>query len=488
MKILTGKQIKDADWFTIQNEPIESVQLMERASQAVAGWIYDNVDRNEPLLFVIGKGNNGGDGLAVARMLHEAGFRCGIYMVFDKNTLSNECFINYERLPVDIQRVDNIEDLVGRKYTIVDALLGTGVRGEVLEPISSLIETINNMPNKVISIDIPSGMHTETGNDEEQMIMKADITLTLEYPKLAMLLPEAGDFCGELVVLPIRLDPEFMDKVETPYYYITQKKVESLSLSRSVFGHKGTYGHALLICGSRSMSGAAVLATAGALRSGCGLVTLHLPAEERFAVQAVCPSALLSLDDDICFSGLPGNLSRYKSIGIGCGLGQSQVTVNAFEEFLKTVDQPIVLDADALNILSDNNDFLQYIPRNSILTPHPGELRRLVGDWENDDQKMELSSAFAEMIQSVVIVKGAHTMVCMPDGRFYFNSTGNSGMAKGGSGDVLTGYITGLIARGYSPENAAIVGVYHHGLAGDLAAGQLGMEAMNSRDIVDYFG
>jgi len=488
MKILTGKQIKDADWYTIENEPIESVQLMERASQAIAGWIYDNVDRSEPLLFVIGKGNNGGDGLAVARMLYEAGYRCGVYMVFDRNTLSTECLINYERLPVDIPAINNIEDVIGRRYTIIDALLGTGVKGEVLEPISSLIDTINHMPNKVISIDIPSGMHSETGNDEDQMIVKADITLTLEYPKLAMMLPEAGDYCGDLVILPIRLDPEFMEEVQTPYHYITDKEISDIRLTRSKFAHKGTYGHALLICGSRGMSGAAVLATGGALRSGCGLVTLHVPADERLSVQTNYPSALLSLESNSCFSELPADLLRYQAIGIGCGLGRAEATVNAFEELLKSVDQPIVIDADALNILSDNNDFLQYIPENSILTPHPGELRRLVGDWENDEQKMELASAFAEMIQSIVIVKGAHTMISMPDGRIYFNSTGNSGMAKGGSGDVLTGYITGLLARGYSPENAAILGVYNHGSAGDLAAENIGVEAMNSKDIIDYIG
>lgn len=490
MKILTGRQIKEADKHTIKNEPIESIQLMERASQAIAQWISDNVEQDESLLFVIGKGNNGGDGLAVARILHGMGYHCSVYMVFDKNFLSDECYINYERLPSGITLIDNIEDAAGEKYTIIDALLGTGVKGHVAEPLSSLIEVINHMPNTVISIDMPSGMCSEMGNDASQVIIDADVTLTLEYPKLAMLLPEAGEYCGNLVILPIGLDKEFIEEADSPYYYITDADsfIEKLVLARPKFSHKGTYGHALLICGSLGMSGAAVLSTGAALRSGCGLVTLHLPYEERFAVQALYPSAMLSLDEEECFSHLPEDISRYNVIGIGCGLGQSPKTVKAFEDLLKAVDRPMILDADALNILSDNNDFLKYIPEGSILTPHPGELRRLIGDWENEEQKLDLSSALAFMLRSIIVVKGAHTMICMPDGRFYFNSTGNSGMAKGGSGDVLTGYITGLVARGYSTEDAAILGVYNHGLAGDITAGHFGIEGMNSRDIIDFLG
>lgn len=486
MKILIGRQIKDADRRTMEVEPIESVQLMERASQAIANWITDNISRDEPLLFVVGKGNNGGDGLAVARILHHAGFRCSVYMVYDKNSLSNECYINYERLPRDITIIDNLESVEGRRFTFIDALLGTGLNGEVQEPISSLIDTINSMPNTVISIDLPSGMRSELGNDASQVIIRADMTLTLQFPKLAMLLPEAGEYAGDLVVLPIGLDQYFMDEANSPYYYITEKQIKDMTLTRHNFAHKGLYGHALLICGSAGMMGAAALATGAALRSGCGLVTLHLPYNERIAVQTLHPSAMLSYDEEDYFSALPGNLSGYNTIGIGCGLGRHKETVRVFEQLLKEAEVPMVLDADALNILADNNDFLKYIPANSILTPHPGELRRLIGDWENEEQKIDLSGGLASMLHSIVIVKGMHTMICMPDGRIYFNSTGNSGMAKGGSGDVLTGYITGLLARGYSPEDAAILGVYNHGQAGDLAASHYGIEGMNSRDIIDY--
>lgn len=486
MKILIGRQIKDADKRTMEVEPIESLQLMERASQAIANWIADNMSRNESLLFVIGKGNNGGDGLAVARILHHAGYRCLVYMAFDKNSLSNECHINYEHLPHDITIIDDLERVEDKQFTLIDALLGTGLNGEVREPISSLIETINRMPNRVISIDLPSGIHSEPGNNDGQIIIHADITLTLEFPKLATLLPEAGEYAGNLVVLPIKLDRNFMDQAASPYYYITGKQIKDIALGRPNFVHKGMYGHALLICGSAGMMGAAALATGAALRSGCGLVTLHLPYEERVAVQTLYPSAMLSYDNKHYFSHLPDNLGRYTTIGIGCGLGQKKETVQAFEKLLKETQSPMVLDADALNILAGNNDFLKYIPARSILTPHPGELLRLVGHWKNEEQKIELSGALASMLHCIIIVKGMHTMICMPDGRFYFNSTGNSGMAKGGSGDVLTGYITGLLARGYAPEDAAVLGVYNHGQAGDLAAAHYGIEGMNSRDIIDY--
>ncbi|MFV0418612.1 MAG: NAD(P)H-hydrate dehydratase [Dysgonomonas sp.] len=483
MRILTGEQIKEADRYTIENEPISSIDLMERASTAIAQWIDSNTDKNKSLLFLIGKGNNGGDGLAVARILYHTGYNCSIYLPFEKDQLSEDCLYNLNRLPTGVNRVEDLDNISSNTF-IVDALLGTGVKGKLKEPLLSIIEKVNILNNKVISIDLPSGMMTEFGNNG-QKIIKADITLTLQFPKLAMLLPEAGEYCGEIEILPIGLSKNYINSSSTSFHYITKTLINNTIIKRAKFGHKGTFGHALLICGSKGMGGAAALSTGAALRSGCGLVTLHTPDRERFATQTNYPSAMLSLDSDDYFSELPADLPKYTAIGIGCGLNQMPRTIDAFKQLLVSVNKPMVIDADALNIISNHYKLRYHIPENSILTPHPGELRRLVGDWDNEKHKLELVRRLASSLKSIVIVKGAHTMVCLPDGSCYFNSTGNSGMAKGGSGDVLTGYITGLLARGHNSTEASFIGVYNHGLAGDKAAMKHGMESMNSKDLID---
>lgn len=482
MKILTDLQIKEADRYTIQNEPISSIDLMERASMNIALWIDKHIAKEHPLLFLIGKGNNGGDGLAAARILYEKGFKCSLFLAFTEEYLSEESKFNFKRLPTNINILDTIS--VSRETIIIDALLGTGVKGAVKDPILSIIKEVNSLPNEVISIDLPSGMISEFGN-EDQVIIKASTTLTLEFPKLAMLLPEAGNFCGNIEIIPIQLHKGFINDSDSPFYYTTEKLAKTLTLKRDKFAHKGTYGHALLICGSTGMMGAAVLATGAALRSGCGLVTVHTPKEERAIIHTTHPSAIVSLDEEEYFSSFPEDLSKYTTIGIGPGLGQNTETAKAFESLLKRYSKPMVIDADALNILANNYRFRHHIPEGSILTPHLGELERLVGKWDNEQHKLKLARRLASNTKSIVIVKGAHTMICTPDGKYYFNSTGNSGMAKGGSGDILTGFITGLLARGYSSLHAAILSTYLHGVAGDKAAIKLGEESMNSSDIIN---
>jgi NAD(P)H-hydrate epimerase len=490
MKIFTKEQIKEADKYTIENEPVASIDLMERASESIAGWLGENIDRQTPLLFVVGKGNNGGDGLAVARILRQKGFDCSVYLAYGKDFTNEECRINLERLPADIPFIDNLAEIDERRL-IIDALLGTGIAGNVREPAASVIAQINRLNNKVISIDLPSGMSTEPPtlpcryNDETEsrQIIEADITLTLEFPKLAMLLPETGEYAGTIVTLPIGLSKQYMEQTESPYYYIDKPFVDRLKKKRLKFGHKNTYGHALLICGSKNMIGAAILATGAALRSGCGLVSVHIPYSERVALQTKFPAAILSFDKSGYFSELPGDLNKYNAIGTGCGLGTRPETAKALESLLKSVKTPLVIDADALNIIAMNKELLKYIPPNSVLTPHPGELKRLTGEWDSEENKSKKTMSLASETKSIVVVKGAHTAIYLPDGRVYFNSTGNPGMAKGGSGDVLTGLITGLLARGYSSFEAAVMGVYFHGLAGDKAQEKYGLESMNSQDI-----
>lgn len=484
MKILTAAQIREADRYTMQHEPIGSMELMERASETIAQWIANHIEQDTPLCFLIGKGNNGGDGLAVARMLFNAGYTCRVYTVFDKKELSEECRYNLERLPRGLKARPFAEAAVSREGIIVDALLGSGVRGAVEGPVAEAIGWINRQGVRVIAIDLPSGMQTEYGNTSPA-IVRASTTLTLEFPKLSLLLPEAGDCAGEIVVLSIGLDADFIKQADSSYVYVDEALIHQLLKPRRKFAHKGDYGHALLVCGSEGMIGAAVLSAGAALRSGCGLVTVHMPRREAGALYANCPSAMLSGDPQPYFSVLPADTDRFTVVGAGCGLGRHAESVKALEGLLK-LGKPMVLDADALNMLASNPGLQALVPPMSVLTPHPGELRRLVGEWSDDRQRNELALALSKRLASYVVVKGAHTMTCTPEGKCYFNSTGNPGMAKGGSGDVLTGLITGLMARGYRSGVAAVLGVYLHGAAGDKAADYYGQESMNSGDLLEF--
>lgn len=487
MKILTGEQIRQADMATIANEPVTSLALMERAAEAIAREICDIISEEDRLLFVTGKGNNGGDGLAVARILHNAGFHCSVMMLYPAGELSDDCRFNFERLPGDITVYDWAGSIPAEPCAtvVVDAILGTGLKGPASGETADVIEAVNHFDGPVISIDIPSGMPTEPSS-ETGPVVRADITLTIEFPKLSMLLPATGDRCGEIRIVPIDLDPVFMARAESPYRYVTQEFVASMLRGRPKFSHKGTFGHALIISGSAELFGAAILCVGGALRSGCGLVTTHIPRSMATAMYASAPSAMISADDGELFSALPRSLDRYTVCGCGPGLGQSEITATALERLIRAWARPMVLDADALNIIATNAGLRELIPAGSVLTPHPGEFARLVGKWNGEEEKLSKLRDLAVRLDSTVALKGAYTAVCVPDGTVYFNPTGTPGMAKGGSGDVLTGFITGLMARGYTANEAAVIGVWLHGKGGEKAASYYGAESMNSADLPDF--
>lgn len=484
MKILTSNQIKAADQFTIAHEPIASILLMERASIQMSHWVAQNIDKNKRIFFLIGKGNNGGDGLAMARILHHKGFDCCVYLACTEKELTEESLINFQRLSKTIIKHSSLDSIQSQDI-IIDALLGTGIRGFLKENLLHIVHYINHLNNTIISIDIPSGMKTEWKNNESQII-HADITLTLEFPKLAMLLPEAGECCGQVHIIPIGLDKKNLENVDTPFTLITEEYIKTLVTKRKKFAYKNKYGHSLLICGSEIMPGAAILATGGALRSGCGLVTTHIPHTLQSTIMVHYPSAMLSLDSNTHFSIFPTNIQQYSAIGIGCGLGKHADSTQAFKTLLETFHKPIVIDADALNMIDGNKNILSKIPPNSILTPHLGELKCLIGQWHSEKEKIDLTMQLAILYQLIIVVKGAYTMIVCPNREIYFNTTGNSGMAKGGSGDILTGIITGLLSRGYDSKRATLIGVYIHGLAGDKATEELGTEAMNSQDIISF--
>lgn len=501
MKILTGRMIQEADRLTAVARGITGLELMEEASEALAeaaGHIVaPEQTEKQPLLFVIGGGNNGGDGLAMARILHGRGYRCRVLLVSEPGSLSPDAGSNLRRLPADIE-VSSAEDAIrdngriaGEGQFVVDAILGSGVKGHVREPVAGIIRNLNSCGATVISVDMPSGLPTEPepvmADAPADTVVQAFATLTVGFPKLSLLLPETGNYGGRLTVTPLALDRAYIDSAESPYSYTELSDIARILRPRAGFSHKGDYGHALLVCGSAGMAGAAVLATFGALRSGCGLVTVHLPEKDRMAIYCNCPQAMVDSDSGSHFTELPADMSRYSAVGTGCGLGKHSESAAALRKLLET-GLPTVVDADALNIISGNREMLDLIPHGSVLTPHPGELRRLTGDWSGPYDRLEKAAALARRTGSCVTVKGAHTAVVSPQGQIAFNSTGNPGMAKGGSGDILAGLVTGLLASGYSAFDAARLGVWLHGMAGDLAAARYGQDGMNSLDIVPFIG
>lgn len=537
MKILTGKDIREADLYTIEHEPVASIELMERAALALEAEIAAAAETTEgqktaaeapEYLIIAGKGNNGGDGLAVARLLRgRFGDTRSISVILPAapDQLSPDCRLNMHLLPAGISifsfadghiTADGSEvppeQLFRRNTVVVDAILGTGVTGAVRGAALQAIRLVNEHSRRcrmVISIDMPSGLPTEPRNREEAAgadVIAADLTLTIEFPKLSLLLPETGRYAGRLRTVHIGLDRKFIDSRESAYAAVDAAYVPTLLRPRGEFDHKGTHGHALVIAGSAEYMGAAILCTGAALRSGCGLVSAHIPAAGRTAMLISHPAAIISADEAPVFSSHPADLGKYSAVAVGPGIGRSEAAAAALEKLLACLPQhpgirTTVLDADALNIISERPEMLAMIPEGSVLTPHVGELSRLLraagsrglledvapagAPWRDDLHKVALVRQLCARLKSVIVLKGAHTMVCSPDGRCFFNMSGNPGMAKGGSGDVLTGLVAGLAARGYDSLSAAILGVWFHGLAGDAAAALRGMEAMNAEDILE---
>jgi NAD(P)H-hydrate epimerase len=506
MKILDTAQIRALDAYTIQHEPIASVDLMERASLAFTAWFAARFDTSRPVKIFCGLGNNGGDGLAIARLLVAKKYTVSAYVVDYADKKSDDFMANYERLSklVIIQHIKSINNfpLVGDNDIFIDAIFGSGltrpVEGLVKEVVDLMQEEKATERVTIVSVDIASGLYADGPNPEGSTIVQPDYTVAFEVPKLAFLLPRNAPFVGEWHCVDIGLNKAFLEKTPTKYFYLDEKLAGSLLKPRSRYAHKGTFGHALLIAGSYGKVGAAVLAARACLRSGVGLLTVRVPQCGYEIIQTTVPEAMALTDDSYeQFTFVPP-LQPYNAIGIGPGLGKAPETLKALSDLLLALEQPtdspeekhpaLVMDADALNLLSENRELLRQLPPGTILTPHPKEFERLAGKAENDFERLELLKDFAVTHQIYVVLKGANTAVASPDGTVYFNSTGNPGMATGGTGDVLTGMITALLAQQYSPLEAALIGVYQHGLAGDRAAAQRSQSAMTASDLVEAIG
>lgn len=494
MKILSAEDMQLWDQFTIEQEPISSINLMERAAKKCVEWLLQHYPATSSFGIFCGKGNNGGDGLAIARLLMEQHFLVTVYILEFGFLGSPDFQTNLERLHkfqhADIhfiQSEDNLHSLE-KSQIIIDALFGTGLSRPLEGLASKLVNYLNNSGCEIVSIDISSGLFADCSS-MGAITVHPNHTLSFQNFKTAFFIRENEESLGEIHLLDIGLLEIFYTSLNNRFELLDKTIIQNILKHRKNFSHKGDYGHALLIAGSYGKMGAAVLSAKASMRSGIGLLTCHIPKCGYDVLQTTVPEAMVVTDcNNYINTKVDADLSKFASIGIGPGLGTATETTFLLHHIFANYQKPIVLDADALNLLSIQKELLKQIPANSILTPHPKEFERLFGKSANDFDQINLALEKAQELNCIIIVKGKHTFIATNKGKGFFNSTGNPGMATAGSGDVLTGIITGLLAQGYDAKKAAILGVYLHGLAGDISAKNISKEALIAGDIIDNLG
>lgn len=484
LKILNTSQIRELDAYTIRNQPIASIDLMEHACDAFVQWFADRFDAAKKVGVICGTGNNGGDGLGIARILTDWGFDVKVWIVRGGTSASEDFTSNLDRLKSRLKPEEySLSADWSEREVLIDAIFGSGLSRPVEGIYAEAIDRINSTAAVRVAVDIPSGLMADQHSSGS--IIKARHTVTFQLPKLAFFMPENHPFVGEWQVVKIGLDKGFIKRTETPYNFVTRKSVRQIIRFPSRFDHKGDNGKALLITGGLGKMGAAILSARGALRSGVGLLTVHVPSVGYNIIQTAVPEAMASIDPQDHFFSVPPDFQPYDAVGVGPGLGQGHETVEGLRKVLSS-GKRMVIDADALNIISAHKELLSIIPKGSILTPHPGEFERLAGHWSDDFERLRKLIDFSKHTGSIIVLKGAFTAIAVPSGKVYFNSTGNPGMATGGSGDVLTGILTAMLAQRYESKEAAILGVYLHGLAGDLAAKERTMQGMIASDVAEF--
>jgi ADP-dependent NAD(P)H-hydrate dehydratase / NAD(P)H-hydrate epimerase len=471
IKILSTPQIKDLDAFTIKQQNIPSIQLMERACLAFTDYFIKRFDTSQTILVVCGTGNNGGDGLGIARLLTLMSCNVKVYVIRGGASESNDFKENLSVLPSSVERVTiqgNDEIQFPESDIIIDALFGSGLSKPLEGIYAKAVEAMNAKKAIRVAVDIPSGLFSDAHSSG--VIVKAHFTISFQVPKLCFFLPQYYMYVGQWSIVDIGLDKGFIEKVNVNYLLLDESSIKKLIKARNKFDHKGHHGHSLIVAGSKGKIGANILATRAALRTGSGLVTSLVPACGQVALQTAVPEAMTLIDPEEDFLTQLPDIKSFSSIGVGPGIGLEKRTNHFLSSLFSHEVIPSVIDADALNILSENREMQRLVSPNSILTPHPGEFRRLVDNWGNDFDRLVKQRALSARLKSIIVLKGAHSSISFPNGDVYFNSSGNPSMATGGSGDVLTGILTSLLAQGYIPQEAALIGVYLHGLAGDLAA------------------
>ncbi len=484
--ILSANEIRQWDQYTIEHEPITSINLMERAATTCSHWISQQWNTERPLFIFCGNGNNGGDGLAIARHLLEYGYHVTVFI--DETDQKSTCNLSNLNELNDLFKscIHSIEKeiIIPENGILIDALFGTGLSSPLEGKQKNWITKINLCTCVKVSIDVPSGMACDKILQTDD-IVKADFTLTFQCYKKSFLFQETGSYCGNIILIDIGLHPDYLSQLTLTDSIIDLTLIQSFYKKRPLFSHKGTFGHSLLIAGSDGKMGACILAAKGCLRSGTGLLTLLIPFDQNQIVQVAVPEAMtINYEKN---DSLP-HLDSYTSIGAGCGIGQHETALRLVTQLIAESSLPMILDADALNIIANNSELIQTIPKNSILTPHPKEFDRLFGECQHSFQRYEVQLQKSIEHGLFILLKGRYTCITTPDGKSYFNITGNPGMGTGGSGDVLTGIITGLYAQYHDMLKAGIMGAFLHGLAGDLAAQFKSEESLIASDIIENLG
>lgn len=494
MKIFAKEQIYEGDKLTAQRQNISSTELMERAGTQIFNWLHSRMQGAQvPIHVFCGIGNNGGDGLVIARHLITHGYNVYTYVVNCSDKRSKDFLVNYDRIKTVTKKWPTLlscEDEFPAIYKddiIVDAVFGIGLNRPVDDWVKALFQHFRNSRAFTLAIDMPSGLFADKVPDTENDVVWANHTLSFASPKLVFFLPDTAKYTLQWEILDIGLDQEFLYTTQTESELIGKFEVMPLYKPRKKFDHKGTYGHALIIGGSQGKIGSVVLASKAVMSSGAGLITAYVPNCGEVVLQSSFPEAMVISDkNELIISNIDFDLQP-TVIGIGVGLGTDKITASTFEAFLKANTVPLVIDADGINLLSKKKALNKLLKPNTVLTPHPKELERLIGKWDDDFDKLKKVKAFSKKYNVIVVIKGAHTIIVQGD-KLYINSTGNPGLATAGSGDVLTGIITGLISQGYEPIIASIFGVYLHGRAADLAVSVFGYQSLIASHIIEYLG
>lgn len=494
MKIFSKEQIYAGDKLTAERQNITSTELMERAGTQIFNWMHRRMQGAQvPIHVFCGIGNNGGDGLVLARHLVTHGYNVHTYVINCSDKRSKDFLVNYDRIKnvtkkwPTLLKCSNDFPEIHPNDIIVDAVFGIGLNRPIDDWVKELFQHFKATKAFTLSIDIPSGLYTDKAVEDPDAVVYAGFTLSFASPKLVFFLPETAQYTVQWEILDIGLDPEYLYTTETEAQLIGKHEVLPNYIPRDKFSHKGQFGHALIIGGSYGKIGAVTLTSRAALSVGAGLVSAYVPKCGYVPLQASFPEAMVITDKDEAQITSINFEIEPTVVSFGIGAGTETKTIAAFEAFLKTNKAPLVIDADGLNILAKKKALLKLLPELTILTPHPKELERLVGSWKDDFEKLKKAKAFAKKYKVILVVKGANTITVFNE-KLFVNTTGNPGLATAGSGDVLTGIITGLIAQGYHPSVAAIFGVYLHGKSADIAVEDFGYQSLIASHVIDYLG
>ena len=494
MKIFSKEQIYEGDKLTAKKQEITSTDLMERAASQIFNWMHLRMQGAQvPIHVFCGIGNNGGDGLVLGRHLITHGYNVKMYVVNYSDTRSKDFLINYDRIknvskewPLLLTDADELPEIKPDDI-IVDAIFGIGLNRPVVDWVKILFQHLKASKAFTLAIDLPSGLFPDRVPESDKDVVWATHTLSFQTPKLIFFLPDTAKYTVQWEVLDIGIDAEYLHTTLTDYELIGKMEMLPVYQPRQKFSNKGSYGHALIVGGSYGKIGAVTLASRAALAAGVGLVTAYVPKCGYTPLQASFPEAMVLTDaneeilTNIEFSIQPN------VIAFGVGVGTEEKTITAFENFLKNNTTPLVVDADGINILAKKKELLKLLPEQTVLTPHPKELERLIGKWDGDFDKLEKTKALSKKYNLVIVIKGANTITVYQD-KGYVNTTGNPGLATAGTGDVLTGIITGLIAQGYEPLVAALFAIYLHGKSADIAVEDLGYQSLIASHVIETLG